>query len=351
MSKFIQLHYLTSYAPSNLNRDDLGRPKTAQMGGFERSRISSQAAKRSYRTSDIFKEKFADSMALRTKKYGVEIYTYLVDKKKADDKFAREVVKEIMAQYGKLKGKDKDKPFNDLELEQIVNISPEERKSIIALCDKVVKAKRMPLKEELNFLNKSSRAVDLALFGRMLASNPPYNVEPAAQVSHAISVNSSIIEDDYFTAVDDINVDNTDSGSAHIGVSNFCSGIYYLHIVINKTLLIENLRDKNLADSAIQALTYAAATVSPSGKQASFASTARALYILAEKGNQLPRQLTSAFLTPVTGSMLLKNAITRLKNTCENMDTVYGKCADERYEINVEECTGSMDDLLKFVGE
>ena len=45
MSQFIQLHLLTSYPPSNLNRDDLGRPKTAKMGGFERLRVSSQSLK------------------------------------------------------------------------------------------------------------------------------------------------------------------------------------------------------------------------------------------------------------------------------------------------------------------
>jgi len=40
MSTFIQLHLLTSYPPSNLNRDDLGRPKTAIMGGKTRPRAS-----------------------------------------------------------------------------------------------------------------------------------------------------------------------------------------------------------------------------------------------------------------------------------------------------------------------
>jgi len=30
MTKFLQLHALTVYAPSNLNRDDTGRPKTAK---------------------------------------------------------------------------------------------------------------------------------------------------------------------------------------------------------------------------------------------------------------------------------------------------------------------------------
>ena len=43
MNKFVQLHLLTSYPPANLNRDDLGRPKTAMMGGANRLRVSSQA--------------------------------------------------------------------------------------------------------------------------------------------------------------------------------------------------------------------------------------------------------------------------------------------------------------------
>ncbi len=56
MSKFIQLHLLTSYAPSNLNRDDLGRPKTAKMGGFDRLRVSSQSLKRNWRVSELLKK-------------------------------------------------------------------------------------------------------------------------------------------------------------------------------------------------------------------------------------------------------------------------------------------------------
>jgi CRISPR system Cascade subunit CasC len=349
MSDFIQLHFLTSYSPSNLNRDDFGRPKTAQMGGFDRLRISSQGAKRAWRVSDCFVDKFRENIGLRTKKYGIELYHYMVDKE-AETDLAIKVVKKVMEQYGKLKTKDKDKPLSELELEQIVHISPEEKIAIKKLCDKLITEKREPLNEELNFLSKTSRAVDLALFGRMLASNPGYNVEPAVQVSHAITVNSTIIEDDYFTAVDDLNAFSTDTGSAHIGVSNFGSGIFYLHIVINKTLLNINLKNKQQAESAIKALTFAAATVSPSGKQSSYASRARALYILAEKGKQMPRQLTSAFLNPVDGPDMLNKAITRLEKLCDNMDLVYGKCADIRYKINVEKAEGTMDELLKFVG-
>ena len=54
MTQFIQLHLLTSYPPSNLNRDDLGRPKSAQIGGVGRLRVSSQSLKRAWRTSEVF---------------------------------------------------------------------------------------------------------------------------------------------------------------------------------------------------------------------------------------------------------------------------------------------------------
>ena len=70
MSKFIQLHLLTSYAPSNLNRDDLGRPKTAKMGGFDRLRVSSQSLKRNWRVSELFEEAMIGGIGVRTKKLG-----------------------------------------------------------------------------------------------------------------------------------------------------------------------------------------------------------------------------------------------------------------------------------------
>ena len=77
MSNFIQLHILASYPPSNLNRDDLGRPKTAVVGGTQRLRISSQSLKRAWRESDNFKNALSNHMGIRTKEMGVEIYKAL----------------------------------------------------------------------------------------------------------------------------------------------------------------------------------------------------------------------------------------------------------------------------------
>jgi len=348
MSQFIQLHILTNYAPANLNRDDLGRPKTAKMGGVDRLRISSQSLKRAWRTSDIFEETLKGYIGKRTKLFGVELYKYLIGKVVSEGN-AKKWAQAIASQFGKLKG-DKEKPLADLEIEQLAHISPEERDASIKLCDTLAAEKREPEKEELELLRKDIKAVDIALFGRMLASNPGFNIEAAAQVAHAITVNRVVVEDDYFTAVDDLNAGDQDSGSAHIGESGFGSGVFYTYICINKTLLEENLGDKELAGKAILALTNAAATVSPSGKQNSYASRARALYILAEKGEQQPRQLSSAFLKPVDDPDMVNASIKRLKTLCDNMDKVYGKCADSRYSIEVENAEGTFEKLLNFVG-
>ncbi len=63
MQRFVQLHLLTSYPPSNLNRDDTGRPKTALMGDAQRLRISSQSQKRAWRTSELFEFALAGHIA------------------------------------------------------------------------------------------------------------------------------------------------------------------------------------------------------------------------------------------------------------------------------------------------
>ena len=76
MTQFIQLHFLTSYPPANLNRDDLGKPKTARLGGVERLRVSSQSLKRAWRTSETFQKEFSGSIGTRTRRLGIESMVY-----------------------------------------------------------------------------------------------------------------------------------------------------------------------------------------------------------------------------------------------------------------------------------
>lgn len=349
MSRFVQLHLLTSYPPANLNRDDLGRPKTAKMGGVDRLRTSSQTNKRAWRTSDIFEEAMAGHIGTRTKEMGLKIYEKL-RQRGVEHREALDWTKPIAEVFGKLKElskKEKEglkdlseeerikKELVGLEIEQLAFFDTEEEKDIFALTEAIAARNAGASTEELRLLREKMHAVDIALFGRMLASSPAYNIEAACQVAHAISVHPVAIEDDYFTAVDDLNDGREDSGAAHIGETGFAAGLFYSYICLNRELLEENLDgDNDLAQRAIRALTEAAVKVSPEGKQNSFGSRAYASYILAEKGNQQPRSLSVAFLKPITGSDYGTDAITALTTQLNNMDAVYGKCADSRFFIN-----------------
>ncbi|KEA64684.1 CRISPR-associated protein, Cse4 family [Marinobacterium lacunae] len=344
MSKFIQLHLLTSYAPANLNRDDLGRPKTARMGGTERLRISSQSLKRHWRTSDLFEEALGDNLGTRTKRLGVEVYNKLRTLN-VDEKPAKEWARSI----AKVFGKDKK---DSLEIEQLAHVSPDEWQAVWALTEQLAAENRAPETEELNLLRKNSSAVDIAMFGRMLASSPDFNTEAACQVAHAISVHSVAVEDDYFTAVDDLNKGEDGMGAAHIGEAAFAAALFYSYICIDKAQLVENLSgDLELANKAIAALLEAAVKVSPKGKQNSFASRAYASYVLAEKGDQQPRSLSVAFLKPVVGEDQADEAIKVLERQYENFDKVYGACADARQSVNAITGEGRFDELKAFVAD
>ncbi|TAN82756.1 MAG: type I-E CRISPR-associated protein Cas7/Cse4/CasC [Gallionella sp.] len=371
MSRFIQLHLLTSYPPANLNRDDLGRPKTAEMGGAKRLRISSQSLKRAWRTSEVMENALKGHQGVRTKLMGVEVYKALRAKGIKENQ-AKDWARKVAAAFGKL---EDDKTTEEIGVEEVIladgsrvskalaktlsikqlaHISPEERQAIDALIATLIERGSEPTDEDLRLLREKHSAADIALFGRMLADSPRYNMEAAAQVAHAISVHKVAIEDDFFTAVDDLNQGKDDVGAGHMGETEFAAGLFYLYLCINKELLIENLNgDKALADQALAALVEAAATVAPTGKQNSFASRARASFMLAERGSQQPRSLSVAFLNPVSGykNGMLADAIQALLETRNNMDQVYGDCADACLAMDAVKPEGSLQAMLDFVRE
>ncbi|WP_292366559.1 MULTISPECIES: type I-E CRISPR-associated protein Cas7/Cse4/CasC [unclassified Methanoculleus] len=371
MTDFIQLHMLASYPPSNLNRDDLGTPKTATMGGVRRLRVSSQSLKRAWRESALFKEAFGDHLGVRTKEMGWQVYLALTTGRtladviaeketeavnpKIDDKKAVTWAQAIGGRFGKLKTLKKDddpeeKKKDSLCVEQMVHFSPEEIAAIDDLIASISTDGKAPTDEDLKLLREQNSAVDIAMFGRMLAASPSYNQEAAVQVAHAITVHKVAVEDDYFTAVDDLNRGVEDVGAGHVGQAEFAAGLFYTYICVNRDLLIENLGgDANLADSAIRALVETAAKVGPKGKQNSFASRAYASYLLAERGSQQPRSLSVAFLKPVDGEDQLDGAITALAKTRKNMEQVYGSCADGYKEMNALTGEGTLGDILTFV--
>ena len=353
MTTFIQLHLLTAYAPSNLNRDDLGRPKTAKMGNTDRLRISSQSLKRAWRTSDCFYQSLSDHIGARSRRFAQDwVYKPMIDNG-ISEKIAKESAIKIAGQFGKVKNEKSPKdPLTNLEIEQLVHISSNEQQAIKQLVDLLISEKREPTDNEVKLLRKENSSIDIALFGRMLADSPAFNIEAACQVSHALGVSTVTIENDFFTAVDDLNNYDVDAGSAHLGSRGFASALFYTYVCISRDLLLENLNgDEVLVEKTLKALTESAAKVAPTGMQNSFASRAYTSYLLIEKGSQQPRSLAVAYFNPIRSQDLVNDAITRLEEQRDKFDKVYGQCADSRYVLNSETGEGTLSAALDFVAQ
>ena len=348
MADFLQLHLLTAFGPSNLNRDDTGRPKSVVFGGVPRLRISSQSLKRAWRTSDVFASKLDGHLADRTQRLGKEVHDRMVTGG-MDADGALEVARKIAGVFGKIrKEQDKEPTFT----EQLAFVSPAEREKAFALADRALSGETIEAPKPGSLLHKADTAADIAMFGRMLADNPNFNREAAVQVAHAITTHRAVAEDDYYTAVDDLKSreDPDDAGAGFVGVQEFGAGVFYLYICVDRGLLLRNLGDdaQSVRDASLAALVEAAATVAPGGKQTSFASRARALYALAEKGSGQPRSLAAAFLKPVGGADQGERSIAELEEFRDRLDAAYGPCADDRRTMNVAKGEGTLQDLITF---
>lgn len=360
MSRFLQMHILTAYPPSNPNRDDLGRPKTAIIGGVPRLRISSQALKRAIRTSEVFRSALEGHLGARTQRMGDIVRQHLIDTGADEDtalRIAREVVGGV---FGKLRPeKDEHPTFT----EQLAFISSEERTAACGLAErifsgeKVVPTKKKKGKVEVDtkklaaeVLQKADGAVDIAMFGRMLADNPAFNREAAVQVAHAFTTNQVDVEDDYYTAVDDLKTLDEDAGAGFIGEAGFGAGVFYLYVCVNRVLLLDNLvGDHPLAAQALAALVRAAVTASPSGKKNSFANHVRAEYVLLERGDGHPLSLASAFTRPVNSGDQLLESVAALTQQRAAFAAVYGKHWSDDLTLHVgADGSATLDQIAAF---
>ena len=367
MTNFLQLHVLTTYAASNLNRDDTGRPKTLNFGGAERVRVSSQSLKRAFRTSDVFAEAVGGAIATTTGHIGTRtqnLVTRLVEQLTEAGKSREEaltLVSKALAKASKKAGTDhdgenesevKDKKEKSKKLQigslnkdkgretetnELVHLSPEELLRAYSIGLKLLN-NETPDPKELIVLVQKPRAADIALFGRMLADNPDFNVEAAAQVAHAFTTHRVSIEDDFFTAVDDL---TRNRGAGFISGQEYGSGVFYLYVCLDASQLVRNLAgDKDLAKKSADGFIEAALTISPKGKQNSFASRAYASYAIAELGTRAPRSLAGAFVRPVgghpnDGNDYLAASITRLGHLRTNFNDVYDERGLRTAHLNI----------------
>jgi CRISPR system Cascade subunit CasC len=358
MTTFVQFHLLTSFGPSNPNRDDQGRPKQAMVGGVPRLRMSSQSVKRALRESSFFALELQGHIGTRTKRLHEKLVEHLIGKG-TDAARAAEIAVEIAGIFGKI-----DAPRKDEEARvatTLAFISPQERRLAEELAEKAAAGEALPKDKDLKklVLRRADGAVDIAMFGRMLADDADFNRDAAVQVAHAITTHAAQAEEDWYSAVDDLNKAE-DTGAGHLGETAFGSGIYYQYVCVNCDLLVENLDgDRELAARGIEALARALPQTAPAGKQNSFAHRPMAFYMRAESGSRAPRDLSGAFFTPVDRKLrdlgandLQSGSVKALEQTAEQIDACYydGRAESAR-DFNTIEGRGALADIVRFAGQ
>lgn len=309
MSLFVEFHLIQNFAPSNLNRDDTGAPKDALFGGHRRARVSSQCFKRAIRLNAAEAAAIpAGNQGVRTKKL-----KHLLEARLAElghpDAGAR--IEAALAGAGlKLKEDGKTeyllflgqgeieafaqlihKHWDDLAAAPAADAKKTKKEAKAALPADVVK--------DAKALLNGQKAVDVAMFGRMLADMPGVNQDAACQVAHAISTHRVEREFDYFTAVDDKG-DEDETGAGMIGQVEFNSATFYRYAVVDAVKLMRNLHDdRELALKGIKAFAYAMARAIPTGKQNTFAAHNPPSFVGVVLRHASPFNLANAFEKPV----------------------------------------------------
>jgi CRISPR system Cascade subunit CasC len=363
------LHMLTVMPPHNVNRDEDGRPKTAMLGDTLRGRILSQAKKRALRYSGHLPD---GQRAIRTRELAIKVFrdltgpgdgaldetsaawvalavnhaigaggkaperaeaeAILAPKKAA--KRATQVKKIVDEMQMDEAAATRRAVEEELGTEQGLVVSTHEIAAADALVariratsadqrEEVVKKEVEDLKQR-GLLDQNSRDLDLALFGRMVAALPRYNIEAAASVGHAITTHGFSIEADYFSAGEELNA-LEGTGAAITSYGFFGSGVYYQHAVLDYDHLLENLNgDRATARQGVEAFLHGLVYAQPKGKRNAFASDGAANFVIARRTTNPTINLGFAFLEPVKGVDIAKESIERLRKFDAAIAEAYG---------------------------
>ena len=297
---YLDVHVLQTVPPSCVNRDDTGSPKTAIYGGTTRSRVSSQAWKHAMR--EMFRDEIFDPEKLGSR---TKLVLGMVEKEILElkpDADAKKLAKDVLTNAGvKFKEDKKDKDEKkDEKAEALFFMSAAQAKALAKLAVDNISASADEKKDyKKNCLKalKDNPSIDIALFGRMVASEPLLNCDAAAQVAHSISTHTVQNEYDYFTAVDDLSPDDT-AGAGHLGSVEFNSSTLYRYATVNLVELVKSLGKTDTPEVA-RGFVEAFVRSMPTGKQNTFANRTLpdAVYVTIRRDQ--PVNLCGAFETPV----------------------------------------------------
>lgn len=331
----VEFHIIQSFPVTCLNRDDVGAPKTAMVGGVTRARVSSQCWKRQVRLS---LHDFGVKLAHRTKHVDDLIVQEAIASGGSDES-VRACAEAIAACISK----DTLLFITDSEAAKLAEYA----KEIGFNKDKVKSADVEKLIKGV--VNKAADGLDIALFGRMVAQAATLDIEGAASFSHAISTHKVTNEVEFFTALDDC-PRAEEQGSSHMGSLEFNSATYYRYVSLDIGQLYDTLGNENALPQAVEAFIKALYVAVPSARQTtqSGASSWDFAKILVRSGQRL--QL--AFETPVKAQDggFLKPSIDSLKETLAKKEKLSGSLFGKKSEFTFgEDESFSIDNLVSSV--
>lgn len=302
----IEYHILQSFPVTCLNRDDVGAPKSAIVGGVPRARVSSQCWKRQVRMA---MQEFGVKLGTRTKK-AEEMFVKACQEAGASEVQAGACGAKIAAQLS-----DDTLLFvSDTEAAAFAVYAAEKEFDESKIKDKEL------AKVSKKALNPAVDALDIALFGRMVAKAADMNVEAAASFSHAISTHKVSNEVEFFTALDDL---QDEPGSAHMGSLEFNSATYYRYISLDLGQLAQTMGEADLK-KAVEAFTKALFVAVPNARQTtqSGASPWEFARVMVRKG----QRLQVPFETPVKArdGGYLQSSIDTLKEYLDKKEKLTG---------------------------
>jgi len=326
----IEFHILQSFPVTCLNRDDVGAPKTAVIGGTTRARVSSQSWKRQVR---LAMQEFGIKLGIRTKKVEQLMHEALI-KVGANDEQAQACGEAV----AKALSDDTLLFLSETETQAFAQYAQEQNFDASKLKDKEL------AKVAKKALNPNVDALDIALFGRMVAKAVEMNVEAAASFAHAISTHRVSNEVEFFTALDDI---SNEQGSAHMGSLEFNSATYYRYVSLDLGQLTQTLGEESDLKSAIEAFTKALFVAVPRARQTtqSGASPWEFARVLVRKGQRLQVPFETAVKSEQGGFLQPSiYALTHYLDKKEKMfGSLFGKKASYDWGINEDY---SIDNLI-----
>ncbi|HDM42780.1 MAG TPA: type I-E CRISPR-associated protein Cas7/Cse4/CasC, partial [Firmicutes bacterium] len=238
-TKYIELHLIQNFAPSCLNRDDTNTPKDCEFGGVRRARISSQCLKRAIRNQ--FKKYFEEKdIGKRTRQVKYLIKDKLIEKGKEE---GVDIVSEHCGSRLRnlLVGGEKTVIHIGIdETDKIVDVILNNWDEVLKHAEKKKKLPDKIEKEFVSICEEHSKNIDIALFGRMMASKPKANQDASCQVAHAISTHAVSLEWDFYTAVDELSREE-ETGAGMMGVIGYDSACFYRYSLLDIEQLFDNL--------------------------------------------------------------------------------------------------------------